>query len=339
MRRYAFTLLGLMALTWREFSAAIPNTSRRIPSLRPDSSSYPRPTIKNALLIRGGHLPFKLDPKDVVAKAACMFFMGQSTTAWLAPHRTCIKYGLTTSVLNVACNRKLATAYLSSAVMMYGMLFQHCTVDTAVGSGAVAWMFEQLRARLYYEAENIGRPVTGEYWIAFAATITAWATLWEPQHAPLAMKVSASLIIANGAAFFASPTLMCRIWSIPIGVTANPKNKEVYSRQVKEFNESFFLHRYMGVALVFSGILQAVLAWDGDIYYAIGCAYGFLFLVNCWSFLKTSDFKRLARSSISVSSTFDFKKRLAKLFFPLFNAVVSATLLLRGSKDHKFPAP
>ena len=78
--------------------------------------------------------------------------------------------------------------------------------------------------------------------------------------------------------------------------------------------------------------MHAILAWGGEIYEAIGYSFGFLFLVNCWSFLKTSDFKRLARSSFAVSSTFDLKKRLSKLFFPLFNAVVSSTLLVWGEK-------
>lgn len=295
-----------------------------------------RPPLEKALAMRGGDTctgGLHFVPKELIGKAACLFFIGQSTTTWLAPHRTCIKYGLTTSVLNVACNRKLATAYLASAVIMYGILFQKCTVETAVGSAAVAWMAEQLNSRLYHEAEQIGRPVSGECWIALAATATAWATLWEPRFAPQAMKISAVLIIMNGAAFFASPSLMCKVWSIPLGITAKPGNKQLYSQEVKEYNETVFLHRYLGVALVFSGLLQAVLAWNGGIYQAIGYAYGFLFLVNCWSFLKTSDFKRLARSSLSVSSTFDFKKRMAKWFFPVFNVVVSTTLLSRENQN------
>ena len=330
-------LIGLVLLSWPSSGVATSNSRTALPmTLRMHSRRWRppplTPSLERALSIRGGDVGgLQLELKEIVAKTACMFFIGQSTTAWLAPHRTCIKYGLTTSVLNVACNRKLATAYLASAVIMYGMLFQKCTPITAVGSAAVAWMGEQLKARLYYEAEEIGRPVSGEYWIAFAATVTAWATLQNPTYALPAMKFSSILLLANGAAFFASPPLMCKVWAIPIGVTAKPSNKSLYTQQVKEYNETVFLHRYMGVALVFNGILQAVLAWNGGIYEAIGYAYGCLFLVNCWSFLKTSDFKRLARSSLAVSSTFDFKKRMAKLFFPLFNVAVSGTLLLYGS--------
>lgn len=216
--------------------------------------------------------------------------------------------------------------------MMYGMLFQKCSAETAIGSAAVAWMMEQLKARLYYEAEEIGRPVTGEYCVALCAATTAWACLWVPHIAPIAMKVSAGLIISNGAAFCASPSDMCKVWDIPVGITAAPTNTKLFSQQVKEYNETIFLHRYMGVALVFSGIMHAILAWDGTIYQAIGYAFGFLFLVNCCSFLKSSDFKRLARSSLSVSSSFDWTKQVAKLFFPMFNFVVAISLLLSGGE-------
>lgn len=337
MPRYTWPLLWLLSLTSPLPNVAMSNSKTTVMPRRTHSQHWQHP-LEKQLSIRGGDAGrFHLLPKEIMAKAACIFFIGQSTTAWLAPHRTCIKYGLTTSVLNVACNRKLATAYLASALIMYGMLFQKCTAQTAVGSAAVAWMGEQLRARLYHEAEEIGRPVSGEYWIALGATTTAWATLWQPQYATLAMKISSALLLANGMAFFASPSFMCKVWAIPVGITATPRNKQQYSQQVKEYNESVFLHRYMGVALVFNGILQAVLAWDGGIYEAIGYAYGYLFLINCWSFFKTSDFKRLARSSLSVSSTFDLKKRMAKLFFPLFNAAVSGTLLIRGSQ--RIPTP
>jgi len=276
--------------------------------------------------------------KDVVAKAACVFFMGQSTTAWLAPHRTCLKYGLTTSVLNVACNRKLATAYLASAVLMYGMLFQKCTAHTAVGAAAVAWMMEQLKARLYYEAEDIGRPVWSEYAMGAAATLTAMATLWtgpKSAHlARLAIQSSSLLLLINGVLFFLAPAALCRFWKISAGIITSPDvDEEAYKEERKRYNETVFLHRYMGVAVIFSGIMQAVLGWGGDIYQAIGSAFGFLFMINCWSFLKTSDFKRLARTSLSVSSRMDLKKKLSKLFFPMFNAVVSAVLLLSPSMN------
>lgn len=338
MRRYnVLPFLCLVSIITGPISSSALTNSRTAVSLSSLRKRRRPLLLQETISIRGGDAGrFKLVAQEAVAKAACVFFMAQSSTTWLAPHRTCLKYGLTTTTLNVACNRKLATAYLASAVMMYGMLFQKCTRETAVGAAAVAWMMEQLKARLYYEAEEIGRPVIGEYVVAFLATATAYATLWEHQFAPMAMKTSAALIILNGIAFFASPSGMCKFWGIPVGITAPPSNKKLYSQQRKEYNETIFLHRYMGVALVFSGIMQAVLAWDGEIYQAIGYSYACLFLVNCWSFLKTSDFKRLARSSLSVSSSFDLKKRLSKLFFPMFNAVVFSTLLLWGSP---VPAP
>ena len=326
------------------------------------SSSRCLPAMQEALLIRGGDVDDAsaaarnplfpttesflikaagaFDPKDIVAKAACAFFMGQSTTAWLAPHRTCLKYGLSTSTLNVACNRKLATAYLGSVTTMYGMLFQKCSTSTAIGSAAVCWMAEQLKARLLYEAEDTGRPIWEEYLVGAAATLVAYATLLDVRFAPLASKVGSGLLLVNGLAFFVAPAEVCQLWQVPVQKTvvpANPKNRaqqQAMKQQVKEYNESIFLHRYMGVALVFSGILHTVLAWGGTIEEAIGCAFAFLFCVNCWSFLKTSDFKRLARSSLVVSSTFDWKKRLSKLFFPVFNFVVTLTLLVGNNDNH-----
>ncbi|CAB9503910.1 expressed unknown protein [Seminavis robusta] len=293
-------------------------------------------TIDRISSLRGGasspELPFSflfpLDGRELVARAACAFYMGQASTSWLAPHQTPDKYGLTTSTLNVACVRKLAAAYLGGAIMMYGMLVQKCTPETAVGSASVAWMVEQLKSRLYLEAEEIGRPVLGEYLVAATATLTAYGTLWDLRFASPVMKFSAVSMLLNGLAFFAAPASVCRLWGIPAGVTASPNNKSVYMQQLKEYNETVFLHRYMGVALAFSGIMQAVLAWKGDIYDAIGYSFACLFAVNCWSFLKTSDFKRLARISLSVQAKIDFKKRLSKLFYPLFHATVCGTLLL-----------
>ena len=204
-------------------------------------------------------------------------------------------------------------------------------------------MAEQLKARLYYEAEDIGRPVLGEYLIGAAATLTAYATLWDLRFAPLAAQGASGLLLANGLPFFVAPATVCQLWGVPVRLPVSPANnnnkkqQQEYRQQMKEYNESIFLHRYMGVALVFSGILHAVLAWGGDIQKAIGYAFGCLFCVNCWSFLKTSDFKRLARSSLSVQSNFDWKKRLSKLFFPIFNFVVAATLLLGNSNTISQP--
>ena len=223
---------------------------------------------------------------------------------------------------------------------MYGMLFQKCTVHTAIGSSAMVWMAEQLKARLYYEAEDIGRPILGEYLVGMAATVTALATLWHLPGASLAAQVSSLLLIANGLAFFVAPPTVCRLWGVPVQYPVPPtssgkKLQQEYGQQMKEYQESVFLHRYMGVALVFEGVLHAVLAWGGSIQEAIGYAFGCLFCVNCWSFLKTSDFKRLARISLSVQSRLDWKKRVSKLFFPVFNLVVATTLLL-GNADNSF---
>lgn len=289
--------------------------------------------LEHTIHVRGGGsglFPFRFVDRDFMAKAADIVFMGQASTAWLAPHRTCEKYGLSDRTLNVAANRKLATAYLGSAVLMYGVLFQKCTHNTAIGAAAVTWMMEQLRSRLLYEAEIIGKPVLNEYLIALCAVLTAYATLYNTPLAPLAIKISALLQLGNGLCFFAAPITVCKFWRVPIAVTATPQDRSLYPKQIKEFNETLFLHRYMGVALIFSGLLQAVLAWDGSIYQAIGSAYGFLFSINLWSFLKTSDFKRLARSSAPVQKKQKTRPRWSALFFPAFNGVVASTLLLGG---------
>jgi hypothetical protein len=279
--------------------------------------------------------------RDLVAKYACYWFVEQSTATWLDPKRACQKYGLGTNALNVACHRKLATAYVASAAMMYGMLFQKCTRQTAIGAAAAAWMFEQRNARLYAEAEAIGRPVIAEYLVATIATLTAYGTLWDLRFSEPAMKVSAALLLLNGLAFFFAPASACRLWRIPIGVTAPVNNKKRYAEQVKSFNKAVFQHRYLGVALTFSGILQTILAWEGDIYQAIGYSVGFLFSVNCWSYLMTSDFfKRPAKAQPLIRAKIGLKKFLSQHFFIIFNGVVSGVLLLCGTAapaapDHK----
>jgi hypothetical protein len=290
--------------------------------------------------IRGGDRPTVLRPtsllvRDIVATYACYWFIEQSTATWLDPKRACQKYGLDSSPLNVACHRKLATAYVASAAIMYGMLFQKCTRQTAVGAAAVAWMFEQRKARLYAEAERIGRPVIAEYLVAALATVTAYGTLWDLRFSGPAMKISAALLFLNGSAFFFSPASACRLWRIPVGITVPASDKKRYAEQVKSFNQAVFQHRYLGVALTFSGILQTILAWEGDIYQAMGYSVGFLFAVNCWSYLMTSDFftrpAKPLRVSASIPTKIDFRKLLSRHFFIIFNGVVCSVLLLCGT--------
>ena len=334
--------------------AALPNkVSSRLPSSqrRQSPSVYAgrHYLVKQAMSIRGGGgssstasmLPFGLVlNKDLMAKVADLFFMGQASTAWLAPYRTCQKYGLSNKLINVATNRKLAAAYLGSAVLMYGLLFQKCTLNTAVGGAAVAWMMEQLKARLDYEAEKVGRPVIGEYLVAMCATLTAYATLYNTPWASLAIRISALLQLTAGLSFFLVPATMCKVWKVPVGISISPEDKKrlaEYKEQLKQYNEAVFLHRYMGVALVFAGILQTVLAWDGTVYKAIGSAYGFLFSINLWSFLKTSDFKRLARTSATVQRKQRTRPRWSTLFFPAFNGIIATSLLLQRSRPQILP--
>jgi hypothetical protein len=296
-------------------------------------------TTTNGLVtsIRGGDrsqaFPLSLLVRDVVATYACYWFMEQATDTWLDPAKACRKYGLSTNTLNVACHRKLATAYISSAVTMYGLLFQKCTRQTAVGAAAVVWMFEQRKARLSAEAEEIGRPVFPEYLVATIATLTAYGTLLDLRFSEPVMKISAALLLLNGVTFFFAPASACGLWRVPVFITVPVTDKKRYPEQLTSFNKAVFQHRYLGVALTFSGILQTILAWEGDIYQALGCGCGFLFSVNCWSYLMTTDFFNIMRSprvSNTIRPEIDLKKFLSKYFFIIFNGVVCSVLLLCG---------
>jgi hypothetical protein len=296
MMRRATKSLALLGLCLAASSASPFSSPRKevLSVLRKSSQQH-------VISVRGGAGP--LNP-TLVAKVVTVLFLVHGAYMALAPGPSLDSYGFkTSSATATKCMRYNGLLILTCGVYGYSLIFQSYDINTAFALGALLWVAEGLHSLWNGQSLTTGPSVRGEMASLAVVGATAISGLNKLPWAGSAFKFNAIFVIMSGLLLL-DPNLGSKVWGIK---NANGTVEKA-------------LITSTGTTLLIAGLMQASLAWDGDIVKAIRKAALGALIINIYSSYFT---KHLKDNEMDLNNN-----HIGHLFWLAGVSVVAVTILL-----------
>jgi hypothetical protein len=245
-----------------------------------------------------------LDPTSV-AKVVTGLFLVHGSYVALAPGPSLDSYGFKpSSAIATKCMRYNGLLILTCGVHGYSRLFQSYDSNTAFALGALIWVAEHLHSLWNRQSITTGPSVLGDLSSLAFFGVTAIGGLNKLPWAGSAFKFNAIWVIVSGLLLL-DPDLGSKVWAL----------KNVNGPVEKALVTS------TGTSMLIAGLMQASLAWDGDIVEAIRKAALGVLISNIYYRYFT---KHLLKDYEMDSNN----NHVGHLFWLIGVSVVAATILL-----------